>query len=318
MPWFKHWLGRSQHHSVLPARVFTAGDLPLTLYLNQRLTFDILAALEDGFSHFTTEQKTSVNEGTRERGFQLGAGNPFALLSVQLRRTLKEVESASKEQTLVHTPASLFSRLRWTLREEGLIRNIQGPNDLEQVHAGCFIEFEAPLQRSPLVECLEAVEEVIPMINVFSQTDQFTPPDPNARKRSKSRSNKTPPSPEAVLLNQIQVLRRALTEDKAEDLVAEVGGVRAIITTEEQYFNDPSMNDIIDGTFRVFGKATRVVPKDSDSPISLLRKTSFSKFEGLEKAIVNLTNNDVLKFKAPLDTWIGGPALQVLPIAIFS
>ena len=36
-----------------------AADLPMTLYLNQRWTFDLLAALQGGFTNFTTVQTTS-------------------------------------------------------------------------------------------------------------------------------------------------------------------------------------------------------------------------------------------------------------------
>ena len=41
-------------------------DLPIALYLNQQVTFDILAALEDGFSRFSTVETTSSGEKSTE------------------------------------------------------------------------------------------------------------------------------------------------------------------------------------------------------------------------------------------------------------
>ena len=43
---------------------FSAIDLPITLYLNQRLTFDLLAILQGGFSSFSKIQTTPSGETT--------------------------------------------------------------------------------------------------------------------------------------------------------------------------------------------------------------------------------------------------------------
>ena len=54
-----------------------ASDLPIVLYLNQRLTFDVLASLDGGFSHFTTIQTTFAGESSREM-----AGRPSLELAM--------------------------------------------------------------------------------------------------------------------------------------------------------------------------------------------------------------------------------------------
>ena len=48
--------------------------------------------------------------------------------------------------------------------------------------------------------------------------------------------------------------------------------MRFVLTTEQNYFIDATMNDVIDGTFRVFGKATRVIPGEKEGSINLLAK----------------------------------------------
>ena len=90
------------------------------------------------------------------------------------------------------------------------------------------------------------------------------------------------------------------------------------MTTEPEYFIDPSMNDTIDGTFRVFGKTTRIIRDDTEG-ISLLRKTALGKFGAvvgeLGSAMASMQSSG---FAGPVETEIRGPAMQVIPIAIFS
>ncbi len=61
-------------------------DLPFALYLNQRLTFDVLAALEGDFAHFTTVQTTGTEETATTKSGQVGVGasHVFAFLGMQL------------------------------------------------------------------------------------------------------------------------------------------------------------------------------------------------------------------------------------------
>ena len=65
---------------------FVSTDLPLTLYLNQRQVFDLLAVLRGGFSRFSTVHTTSSGETTTSINgkAQLGVSNVFALLGVNL------------------------------------------------------------------------------------------------------------------------------------------------------------------------------------------------------------------------------------------
>ena len=59
-------------------------SLPFALYLNQRLTFDVLAAIEDGFSHLSTVStiSSSTNSSEKSGEGQLGFGNIFGFLQI--------------------------------------------------------------------------------------------------------------------------------------------------------------------------------------------------------------------------------------------
>ena len=63
----------------------TASDLPIALYLNQRLTFDLLAMLENGLSYLRHVEISSASEHSSEvsGSGEIGLSNAFALLGVK-------------------------------------------------------------------------------------------------------------------------------------------------------------------------------------------------------------------------------------------
>ena len=116
----------------------------------------------------------------------------------------------------------------------------------------------------------------------------------------------------------MEIFKSAVTVEGSRDFIAEMDSLRLVLTTEQGYFIDPSMNDIIDGIFCVFGKVTRVVSDESEK-ISLLRKTSLRKFPSFVEALgpVKAGMKDS-GFRGHVETDISGPTMQIIPIAIFS
>jgi len=98
-------------------------------------------------------------------------------------------------------------------------------------------------------------------------------------------------------------------------------GHRAVVTVEEQYLNDPSMGDLVDGTFTVVGKVTRVLP-DGEGAISLIRKTALGRLPTsmLEQSFEGLNAMSSLEgFSLPTIEWdIAAPVVQILPVAIYT
>ena len=295
-----------------------AADLPIALYLNQRLTFDVLASLENGFSRFSTVQTTSSGEKSAEMSgeAQIGVSNVFAILGVQFgvggRGSQQEGETRSESTTkdVIHTPASLFAKLRKDLRSHCLVRDISGAEGLKAIHPSDFVEFEATLRRSPLIEMLSALAELTPLMEQFKERPaQGTGARPP--KQGKSGSSE--------MVKQVKAFLGMVTAAGSQDLLAEVDSMRLVLTTEQKYFIDPTMNDVIDGTFRVFGKVTRVISEDCDERISLLRKTAIGKFGDTVKGVgKELADAKSLNFGDSVEIEICGPTMQVIPLAIFS
>ena len=300
-----------------------ASDLPFTLYLNQRLTFDVLAALEGGFSQFRTVHTTGSGGTSTEvsGGAELGVGNAFALLGLKLggqaSRQEEKERSESTTEEIVHTPASLFARVRKDLRSRRLVQEVSGPLDIHGIYPGTFVEFEATLRRSPIVELLTALSQLAPLIRMSeTSAGQFTSggSQGQARKGKQRRQEQGTAQDTETQINQFL---QAVTAEGSEDMIAEVGKMRLVLTTERRYFIDPSMNDIIDGTFRVLGKATRIIVDDSDG-ISLLRKTALGKFGRVVTELgTAMAKAQDSGFSGSLESQIDGPTMQIYPVAIF-
>ena len=74
--------------------------LVIPIYLNQRTVFDMLAMLEDGFSHLETVQTSRKRGSTTEGGgeAEIGASNIFALLGVSLKGHLRGKKRLKSKQ----------------------------------------------------------------------------------------------------------------------------------------------------------------------------------------------------------------------------
>ena len=133
---------------------------PIPLYLNQKYVFDILAMMENEFHQLETI-KTNQNEQqdeSKKYSGKIGLRNVFALIGVSFspERATKTQASEAKEVTVekVHTPNSLFSRMREQLYEQNLIVS----SKLSDVKSGDFVEFKITLRKNPLTDALESVK----------------------------------------------------------------------------------------------------------------------------------------------------------------
>lgn len=297
-----------------------ASDLPLVLYLNQRVTFDILAALEDGFTQLATVETSNtkaLDRGT-ERELSLGLSNVFAFLGVGLRggssRSDRNSSQLKSTEQLVYTPASLFARLRAELVRRSLVRTLPSENNgLPDLQVGEFVEFRATLRRPPLVNLLRSFKEIIPL---FGELQAQSGTQGRSRGAQKPNSNK-------AITDQIDTILRAITSAGAEDLIAHTPAATVVLTAESSYFVDPTMNDVIDGDFIVFGKTTRVLQDSSSGSINLLRRSPVGKFGSVTSALGSVSSQipglEELGFASDsMEPEIHGPALQVIPIAIFA
>lgn len=292
--------------------------LLVPVYLNQKLVFDLLAMLQGGISTVTAITRTSSESNQEQEKISTGFGLSEAfstLLKIDLSgvksdtNTSDNKNSATEER--VHTPASMFYQLRNTLVSEGHLKDFSQDNPPV---AGDFVEFKGSLKRNPIVETLDSLAAMLDIAEAFSESSAQP-------KRKGKQANES--SDYNKIKKQMRMLSEALKAGSTTDLTATNldSGYTAVITVETNFLNDPLMSDIVDGEFKVIGKVVKSVGDDFDS-ISLLRKTALSKmpdnilhqsFEAL--SLLGLNDG----FDIPEMTWkIRGPAIQILPIAIYA
>lgn len=290
--------------------------LIVPVYLNQKIVFDLLAMLQGGISTVTTVTEASVN--TKSEGEKVSAGFGLSeafstLLKIDLSGS-KDKSSGSEEtsassQERVHTPASLFFQLRNLLIEKNYLKESSGE---VLPKAGDFVEFEGFLKRNPIVETIDSLAEMMDMAEAFEDKPQ---------PKKGSAANK--PSEYQKIKQQMVRFSDSLKAGSTIDLSSASleEGYTAVVTVETGFLNDPLMSDLVDGQFKIIGKVIKSVSDSSDS-INLLRKTALSKMpsELLLQAIGHLSSlGSEQGFDIPeLKMEIEGPAIQVLPIAIYA
>lgn len=299
-------------------------DLCIPIYLNQQVVFDMLAMLEGGFSTLRTITTSAAEVQNQESriGGSIGLSNVFALLGVTFGAR-RDKEKASEERTeerqeRVHTPASLFARLRVAIREQGL-RELNDPETIDRLTSGDFVEFRAVLRKNPLVDAIESFKRLADLAFLFTEGEDRSEAG-GGGKKGKTKHGK---STNDLILKQLDGLLGDLTATGTLELIAELVDVpdaRAVLSTRLDYFLDRAASEIADGEFYVLGKVVRIVDRSRHDSINLLRKTSFGLLqrEPLEKLIRSFSGAEEAGLKLPeIIAEIPGPALQVFPIAVF-
>jgi hypothetical protein len=205
----------------------------------------------------------------------------------------------------IHTPASLFIALRAQLGEKGFVTRESADG---RPCPGDILEFSAGLKRNPLLETMSAMVDLLGIAEAFSD--------------SAPRGKGKRPSEQQTMKRQMESFISTLTASDTLDLTTAPiqSGHRCVITLEKQYLNDPSMSDLVDGTFRVLGKVTRVI-EEGEGAISLNRKSAMSRLSSSMVAELQsvFEGPDLKELSLPKIEWeVQGPVVQVLPIAIFA
>jgi hypothetical protein len=291
--------------------------LIVPVYLNQRLVFDLLAMLQGGISTVTAISKTEGTNTSSEQKARatIGLNQAFStLLKIDLSGEKSKSTDTSGENKLseerVHTPASLFYQLRNILLEKKILKVL---SEKVSPEPGDIVEFEASLKRNPIVETMDSLSEMMNLAILFD--------DKGTSQKGQKRNNQG--SEYQKIQKQMIAFSESLKTGDTIDLTADNLSTNhaAVITVETEFLNDPMMSDLVDGKFRILGKVIRSLDAESES-ISLIRKTALSKMPTpiLEQTFGHLSTLESEKgFGIPQLKWeIPGPALQILPVAIYA
>ncbi|MBA8611551.1 hypothetical protein VYI99_17955 [Vibrio cholerae] len=288
--------------------------LIVPVYLNQKLVFDLLAMLQDGISTVKAINTVSGETSSQNEKLSVGFGLSEAfstLLKIDLSdsqdKNKSDTNSLETNEEKVHTPASLFFKLRNLLIEKNYLLQLSGDS---AVKAGDFIEFEGSLSRNPIVETVDSMAQMMEIAEMFDKA-------PKQLKGKGGQNNEY-----KVMRQQMLQFSDSLKAGNTTDLTIEglQSGHNALITVETAFLNDPQMSDLVDGNFRVLGKVIRSVGENDK--ISLLRKTAMSKMPSpvLMQAFETMAGlGSEGGFNIPEIKWdLEGPAFQIIPVAIYA
>ena len=93
-----------------------------------------------------------------------------------------------------------------------------------------------------------------------------------------------------------------------------------MLSAQEQYLANDNVSEMLGGRFKVLGKVISVC-KDVNDSIDLLRKTTLSILPDntLDELLSGFKNDEFEQFRFPeLITRIAGPAVMVIPVAIYA
>lgn len=294
--------------------------LTLPIYLNQKYVFDLLAIIDNGFSQMETI-KTGNNAANTEsdnlKG-EVGLSNTFAFLkfgvsaNTNLEKTKNTVEEVVKDK--IHTPNSLFSKMREYLHENKLIINYNFLNS----KPGDFVEIKLSLRKNPIIDTLEAISSLMKIAVSFEDEPK------NNNHNKKPHQIQKNSTENAKIVNQIESLLNQLKDEGSLDLIGTSTNeekFQVVLTLDKAFIGDLSLSDIADGEFSVLGKVTRIVDENSEEEVNLLRKTSLSKFNNtllnqMFSGFANMGDSGLKDLE--IETVIKAPVIQLIPISIFT
>lgn len=294
---------------------FASEQLMIPVYINEKIVLDMLAIAEDGFSTVSQVNYTEHRESDTKQNIGADASTSATILSKLLKIDLKgevshEGKSGNDENVVkekVHTNVSLLSKFRTLLKDESLLKT---DFDVSKMKIGDFIEVEGELQKNPLINCIEIFTDMFRMADIFADEPQLG--GKTQAKAKKTENNK--------VFNQMKAFLGELKHSGTVDFVLDDEKGTVVLSAQEQYLSNDNVSEIIGGRFKVLGKVIAICRSDAES-VDLLRKTSLAIVSEtmLTEMLAGFKDDDMKQFHLPeLKTKIAGPAVIVIPIAIYA
>jgi hypothetical protein len=318
-------------------------DLIIPIYIDTNALLDLLASIEGGFSvveKVTTQSADArgIDRGVKaETGTEFGIPNVLSLLKLNLGYSADwkraQEESQKMETERYHTYGSLFYRLREYLYGNSLIKRLgENQNNWDAIQPSDFVEIHGLFRPNPLANSLEIVDRLAGMFQLLSTGSFVSQPlqkgskgKPVSEEQKNLQEQKRAAQQQAKQIEEIKkFLRGVLSDLQAENIRAFVVDLdepeeyKAIVLLYLSYLRDQTMIEISHREYRLLGKVVRKIEADSDEFVDLLLGTGLGGIgrEVLEELVNALAQAPGMNLPE-IETQIAGPALEIVPIAIF-
>jgi hypothetical protein len=289
--------------------------ISIPIYLDQKVVFDHLAIIEDGFSQFSNIVETESEDGKLSANTEasLGTTNALAFLGISLGAkagAATETAAASQSQTTktkIHTPTSLFHIYRDYLLDQQLLQKITSDTELKSIVPGSFVEIHGSLEENPVSAFFSSISELMTSPIMKLMGNKSTPQ--SSKNKGGSRQDK-------------EVLRiiQSLVDESSNDLIVKAidpSELSVLLATQEKYFMEGWRRDIFDGEFTVIGKVIKNVSETSEV-ITLVNQGLFKYLpqQTLENLVTSMDIDNSQINLPELKISLESPAMKVYPIAI--
>lgn len=304
-------------------------DLIVPIYVDTNALLDLLASIEGGFSiveKVTTRKITSTGSeksALGEAGLEFGVPNVLNLLKVKLGGSLsskKQQEAGEEKETeRYHTYGSLLYRLRAFLDEKQLIKRPYESSEIwETIAPSDFVEVHGIFRPNPIVDSLQRIDRLLGFFEVLSGfIPQVSSQSPGGKKKSSQDDKKQMKQLRQFLQGVLADIETKNTRVFAID-ATKPNQFQVVVLLFTDYLRDQTMAEIAYKEYRLLGKVVRKIERDASETIDLLRGTGLG---GVGREILEqLWNalNQMEKMNLPqVKSEVGGPALEVVPIAVY-
>lgn len=276
-----------------------------------------------------TESQEQVEVERQHTGASL-----FNLLRWKLREDLRLVKHVSVPEDLQDLKAGALVEITGRVESDPLLQMYDA---LAEVTSSVEHFTEVGLVSSLLGQGLDSIAdqwrenpEVAPLVQALSsqladgrRTNQAGKGGPGKRDAQSAPAAQTRSSVAASeMVKQVSSLVKRLRDDARDDPVTDFAlrvassELRAVLTLSRKYLQDGA-SLMMGGEFTVLGKVTMVL--GADEQIDLLRRSLFAYVppDKVEAVYRFVTEKRALNLRLP-ELVIRGPALQILPIAVFT
>lgn len=288
-------------------------DIIIPVYLNQRVVYDTLAIINDGFTelyNFTNASSDSQNKDVHVSGRVETSGNPLTFMKASLSSDIVNGSDFNKsdksEFQKVHTPTSLFSKVYDYIIDNDKLKRIEKESDLEEISCSDFVEFRTFLKINTIEEGFRNMLKMSQISEIFLNFAN----DPDSKKQRKDI--------EGIKNNIVKLTNYLdLQNEKIKYMVGKIENKDIVIKINRDCIIDADYEQINNGNFRIIGKVLEII--DENQQVNLNRESvlGYIKDESLipiKEAIEGMSNT-MFDYDSIQDCVIGRTII-VLPIVI--
>lgn len=287
----------------------------IPFYLNQRIVYDTLAIINDGFTELYNVSNANNNcnniEGTISAKFDT-AGNPLTFMSTSIGGDLKSrnniKEENKKDFKKVHTPTSLFSKIYEYLKKHGKLKQIKEEKDIGELECGDFVELYTKLSINTTEEMFRKMKKMCNIGEIFTGFGDNSKEIKNSIQIFKDIGRKID---DLIKYLDIQ-------NERIKYLTGQIGEKNIVIKIDKNNIIDADYEQINNGKFKIIGKVLEIV--DEEETINLNRESVLGliKQEGLNpiKEAFKELGNTMFEIPEEIIDEINGKTIIVVPIVI--